>query len=240
MNMTIESTSLARISAYMAKNRIKSALEDEISQDLDFEANVESSKNIGGGPMGQTTPPESRRLDCIYNNEPLEFEKDPLETNKKMQAKYPLEEISLGKEAVKRPTYINAKIDLNMKRQLVEPHKEYKDCFAWDYDEMSGLIRNTVELKLPIRHGKKPVKKLPRRFAPEIMLKIKEEIKRMLKRKFIRTAKYVEWLVNIVPIIKKNCTLRVCIDFRDLNNATPKDEYPHACGRNVDRFSCRS
>nr|KYP37669.1 Retrovirus-related Pol polyprotein from transposon opus [Cajanus cajan] len=29
-----------------------------------------------------------------------------------------------------------------------------------------------------------------------------------------------------MPIIKKNGKLRVCIDFRDLNTATPKDEYP--------------
>ena len=28
-----------------------------------------------------------------------------------------------------------------------------------------------------------------------------------------------------MPVIKKNGTLRVCIDFRDLNAATPKDEY---------------
>lgn len=32
-------------------------------------------------------------------------------------------------------------------------------------------------------------------------------------------------MANIVPVIKKNGTLRVCIDFRDLNTATPKDEY---------------
>src|SRR6266487_1711157 len=58
------------------------------------------------------------------------------------------------------------------------------------------------------------------------MSKIKGEIERLLKSKFIRTARYVQWLANIVPVIKKNGTLRVCIDFRDLNNATPKDEYP--------------
>lgn len=48
----------------------------------------------------------------------------------------------------------------------------------------------------------------------------------MLMSKFIRTTRYVEWLANIVPIIKKNGSLRVCRDFRDLNNATPKYEYP--------------
>ena len=35
-----------------------------------------------------------------------------------------------------------------------------------------------------------------------------------------------EWVSNIVPVIKKNEKLRVCVDFRDLNKATLKDEYP--------------
>lgn len=63
------------------------------------------------------------------------------------------------------------------------------------------------------------------RFEPEIMSKIKEEIERLLRSKFIRTTRYVKWLANIVPIIKKNGTLRVYIDFRDLNKVMPKDEY---------------
>jgi len=47
-----------------------------------------------------------------------------------------------------------------------------------------------------------------------------------LKCSFIKTARYVDWLANIVHVVKKNGNLRVCIDFRDLNLATPKDEYP--------------
>ena len=30
----------------------------------------------------------------------------------------------------------------------------------------------------------------------------------------------------MVPVYKKNCKLRVCIDFRDLNKATSMDGYP--------------
>lgn len=41
---------------------------------------------------------------------------------------------------------------------------------------------------------------------------IKEEIERLMRNKFIRAIRYVEWLENIVPIIKNNGTLRVCID----------------------------
>ncbi|KAK2416228.1 hypothetical protein QL285_038643 [Trifolium repens] len=169
--------------------------------------------------------PQAQRLDCIYDEEPLGFERDPLNETPKMQAQDPLEEIDIGDGSAKRPTYISANISPDLKGKLVLLLKEFSDCFAWDYNEMPGLSREMVELKLPIKAGKKPVKQLPRRFAPDIMSKIKEEIKRLLKSKFIRAARYVEWLANIIPVIKKNGTLRVCIDFRDLNNATPKDEY---------------
>ncbi|CAL2277579.1 unnamed protein product [Prunus armeniaca] len=46
------------------------------------------------------------------------------------------------------------------------------------------------------------------------------------KYSFIRTTRYVEWLANIVPVLKKTGALRVCTDYRNLNLATPKDEYP--------------
>jgi hypothetical protein len=36
----------------------------------------------------------------------------------------------------------------------------------------------------------------------------------------------VEWVSNIIPVEKKNtCKIRGCIDFCNLNKATPKDEY---------------
>ena len=119
-----------------------------------------------------------------------------------------------------------SKIDPELRLEVIHLLKEFKDCFAWDYDEMPGLDRGLVELQLPIKSRKKPVKQTPRRFAPEILSKIKTEVERLLKCKFIRTMRYVEWIANIVPVIKKNGTLRVCIDFRDLNAATPKDDYP--------------
>nr|KYP55434.1 Transposon Ty3-G Gag-Pol polyprotein [Cajanus cajan] len=98
---------------------------------------------------------------------------------------------------------------------------------------MPGLDRELVEHRLPTVPGKRPVKQNPRRFAPEVVEKIKEEIERLLKAKFIRTSRYVEWVSNIVPVTKKNGKLRVCIDFRDLNKATPKDEYPMPIAENM-------
>jgi hypothetical protein len=52
-------------------------------------------------------------------------------------------------------------------------------------------------------------------------------VERLLDAGFIRPCWYVEWVFNIVPIEKKNIDkIRVCIDFRNLNKATSKDEYP--------------
>ena len=37
---------------------------------------------------------------------------------------------------------------------------------------------------------------------------------------------YPEWLANVVPISKKDDKVRVCVNYRDLNKASPKDDFP--------------
>jgi hypothetical protein len=57
--------------------------------------------------------------------------------------------------------------------------------------------------------------------------KIKEEVDRLLMANCIQPCRYTEWVSNVVPVEKKNTgKIRVCIDFRNLNRATSKDEYP--------------
>ena len=45
--------------------------------------------------------------------------------------------------------------------------------------------------------------------APDIILKVEEEIERLVTTNFIRPVRYVEWLSNIVPVLKKNGKLRI-------------------------------
>jgi hypothetical protein len=35
-----------------------------------------------------------------------------------------------------------------------------------------------------------------------------------------------EWVSNLVLVNKKQGTIRVCVDYRDLNKDFPKDNYP--------------
>ena len=37
---------------------------------------------------------------------------------------------------------------------------------------------------------------------------------------------YLEWLANVVLVPKKDGKVRMCVDFRDLNKASPKEDFP--------------
>ena len=43
---------------------------------------------------------------------------------------------------------------------------------------------------------------------------------------FIRPIDYVEWISNLVTISEHSGGIQICIDFRDLNTACPKDDFP--------------
>ena len=55
---------------------------------------------------------------------------------------------------------------------------------------------------------------------------MKEEFRKQLSIGFISVVEYPEWLANVVTIPKKDGKVRVYVDFRDLNKASPKDEFP--------------
>ncbi|KAM1667943.1 hypothetical protein PS1_047371 [Malus domestica] len=92
---------------------------------------------------------------------------------------------------------------------------------------MHGLDPSLVEHRMPIKDGYRPMKQAPRRMSKEIEGKVKEEIEKLVKAGFIRPTKYVEWLANIVPVLKAIINaIRCCVDYRNINEATSKDEYP--------------
>jgi hypothetical protein len=115
-----------------------------------------------------------------------------------------LEKIDLGDGSKPRPTYINAKLEEEYKKELITLLKEFKDCFAWEYHEMPGLDRSIVEHRLPIKPGYRPFQQHPRQCHPKIYPDIKAEIKKLLEASFIRQCRYAKWISNIVLVYKKN------------------------------------
>ena len=48
-----------------------------------------------------------------------------------------LEKVDMGDCSIPRPTFVNANLKANYKAKLIYLLKEYVNCFAWSYSEMS-------------------------------------------------------------------------------------------------------
>ena len=70
------------------------------------------------------------------------------------------------------------------------------------------------------------VKKKLRLMRTKWLLKIKEEVTNQLKVGFIKPVHQAKWIANVVLVPKKDGKERMCMDFRDLNKACPKDDFP--------------
>ncbi|XP_026458925.1 uncharacterized protein LOC113359523 [Papaver somniferum] len=113
-------------------------------------------------------------------------------------------------------------MDKEEREALITLLKEYKDVFAYDYDEMPGLDSDLVVHNLGVSPEFKTVKQRSREFSRATALAIKEEVERLLTAKFIKTIQHPTWLANIVPVTKKNGKVR-------LHTSTPY--YPKGNGQ---------
>ena len=108
----------------------------------------------------------------------------------------------------------------------IELFKEYRDVFAWYYEEMLGIDPSIVQHEIKTYENAKPVRQKLRPVNPRKAAAMKSKVEKLLKAGFIFPVPLTEWVSNPVPVDKKQGTIRVCIDFRDLNKACPKDNYP--------------
>jgi hypothetical protein len=98
----------------------------------------------------------------------------------------PLEEIDIGDGKTPRPTFVNKTLETDPRDKMIGLLKEYSYCFVWNYTEMPGLSRETVEHRLPIKSGFRPFKHKARTFRSDLLPRIKDEIRRLLEANFIR------------------------------------------------------
>ena len=107
--------------------------------------------------------------------------------------------------------------------------KEYRDVFAFTYDKLKSyredVFQQTIPLKPECQKGKPFCKKL-REINPKLAPIINKELEKTLAVGIIAPTRHSTWFSNLVVVRKNNGSLRRCIDFRNLNIAYQKDNYP--------------
>ena len=137
-----------------------------------------------------------------------------------------IELIDFGVLDQPREIRIDSSLSPDERSGLIDLLWSYLDVFAWSYEDMPGLDPTIVQHHLPILPHARSVKQKLRRLHPRWSLQVKEEIQKQLSVGFLSVVEYPEWLANVVLVPKKDEKVRVCVDFRDLNKASPKDDFP--------------
>jgi hypothetical protein len=83
-----------------------------------------------------------------------------------------------------------------------------------------------IEHKIPLKPGVKPFRQKLRKINPILLPVVEREVKKLLDEKIIIPLRYFDWVANLVPIRKKSGEIRLCVDFRNLNKSSLKDNYP--------------
>ncbi|KAL2226372.1 UNVERIFIED_CONTAM: Retrovirus-related Pol polyprotein from transposon opus [Sesamum indicum] len=106
-------------------------------------------------------------------------------------------------------TCIGSQLEEMMQEEIIKCLCRKSDIFAWTPQDIEGIDPNVITHHLNINPRIKLVKQKKRHLGHE-------------KDKIIQ---FPEWLSNMVLVPKLGGKWRMCIDFRDLNKACPKDFY---------------
>jgi hypothetical protein len=96
---------------------------------------------------------------------------------------------------------------------------------------MPGIDPSIIVHEIKTYPGVKPVRQKLHPVHPKKTVAIKAEVEKLLKSGFIYPVPLTEWVSNLVLVAKKQGTICVCVDYRDLNKACPKGQLPYALHR---------
>ncbi|GKB43451.1 reverse transcriptase domain-containing protein [Tanacetum coccineum] len=92
--------------------------------------------------------------------------------------------------------------------------------------DMTSVPRHIAEHRLNVREGSSPVRRKKRGQAADRNQAIQEEVRKLMEAGIMKEVHYHDWLSNTVMVKKHDDSRRMCVDFKDLNKACPKDGYP--------------
>jgi hypothetical protein len=127
---------------------------------------------------------------------------------------------------IMKNVFFRANCSLEEIRIYTDLFKEFHDVFAWSYEEMPGIDPKIVEHEIMTYPDAKSVRQKLRPVNPKKASIIKVEVDKLLKVGFIYPIHLTQWVSNPMSVDKKQGVIHVCTDFRDLNKAYPKDNFP--------------
>ena len=111
------------------------------------------------------------------------------------------------------------RLDLDLPRVVCE----YVDVFP---DELPGLPpQRVVDFGIELHPGTSPIFMTPHRMAPIELQELRVQLYELLDKGFIKPSTS-PWGAPVLFVKKKDKTLRLCIDYRQLNRVTIKNRYP--------------
>ena len=101
--------------------------------------------------------------------------------------------------------------------------REFPDVFP---DDIAGLPpEREVEFTIDLIPGTEPISIPPYRMAPAELRELKAQLEELLSKGFIRPS-ISPWGAPVLFVKKKDGSLRLCIDYRQLNRVTIRNQYP--------------
>ncbi|GKA25119.1 reverse transcriptase domain-containing protein, partial [Tanacetum coccineum] len=110
--------------------------------------------------------------------------------------------------------------------QLKSLLKRNNDILAWEPSDMTGVPKRIIKHSLHANPSVTPVRQKRRVFCSEKSWAITKEVAEWLSVGIVRPVKYPTWISNPVLVKKADGSWRMCIDFKNINSACPKDYYP--------------
>jgi hypothetical protein len=147
--------------------------------------------------------------------------------NAKTDNSCPLHEtINLGTSKKPKNVNLGKTISKEERKAYLKLFRHYQDFFEWSYRDLktyyTRIIRHTILLKPEV----KPFKQKHEKYHPSLEPLMYQEFKKLLDSKIIFQVRHSSWVENLVPVRKKSREIRLCVDFRNLNRASEKDNYP--------------
>ena len=143
--------------------------------------------------------------------------------SKRLDEDVDVSKCNIGTEKDLKFVKLSRSMSREQRVEYAELLKEFFDVFAWTYEDLGTYDTSFIEHKITLKKDAKPFSHKLRQINPLMFPIMEKEVENILDAKLIIPLRYFEWVANLVPVIKKNGEIRLCVDFRNLNRSSKKE-----------------